>query len=441
MENKKLKQLAVNEFLNTRYKDYSKYVLYSRSIPNMIDGFKPSQRKIIYTAIKSCNKNLLKSASLAGSVISVANYHHGNASLEDAINGLVQPFKNNVPWLSGKGSFGSRLIPIAAAARYTFTKMNQDFYNYFTDFEVCNDSIDPENPEPQFYLPIIPTVLLNGVSGIAVGYSTDILPRNSKDLANACKKVLNGQDISSLELTPYFKGFKGTIEKVNGKYISVGRFSRTKRKNEVLVEDVPIGIDREKYVEILHKLEDDGVIKNFTDSCSKVGFNFTIKLVADTKNLSDKEISDKLRLSKPLKENITVIDFNGNIKVYDSPHQLIIDFCKYRITKYKDRFQHWIERDTQLKRKVDIKIAFISAVISGKIVVSGKSKKQLKEILTKTNLQDEEIETLLKMPIYTLCQDGLDEYKEKSKQLADNIKKWNISIPKDEFIKELGEIK
>ena len=188
--------MNITQLIDTQYKDYAKYVLYSRAIPHMIDGLKPSQRKILYTALKTAKGARIKTASLSGNVISQANYHHGDASLNEAITKMVQPFVNNVPLLRGHGSFGSRLVPEAAAARYTYVQTHTNFEQYFADTMVTETSVDPEDPEPAFYLPIIPWVLVNGIKGIAVGFATEIQPHDPKELAKLCSAHLSGKNIS-----------------------------------------------------------------------------------------------------------------------------------------------------------------------------------------------------------------------------------------------------
>lgn len=431
--------ITVEDFLNTRYKEYSEYVLYSRSIPSMIDGFKPSQRKLIYTADKVCKTSLIKCASLAGDVISKANYHHGNASLEDAINVMVQPFKNNVPWFKGKGTFGSRLVPVAAAARYTYAKMSPEFYRYFKDFEINQKAPDPEDPEPTHYLPIIPTVLLNGIKGIAVGFATEIQPRNPKELADICTRYLNGENIDNIELKPYYEGFKGRIVNNGDNYKCFGVVTPQKRY-DVKITELPIGVSREKYVETLIKLEDDGIIKSYSDRCSKVGFDFNVRLSSDPKILSTDELCELLNLTSNLNENITVIDEHGKLKLYDNPNDIVKDFCEFRKTKYVERYKCWYDRDKEKKRVVDIKIQFINAVLNEKIVLKGKSKAQIKAMLGKTKLPNDLIDTLISMPLYSICKDGLDDLKAKSEEYRLSMEKWLNINTVSEYKKELKTI-
>ena len=168
---------TVTEYLDQDYGNYAKYVIEHRAIPSVIDGFKPTQRKIIYIAAKVWKGNSdkpLKIFQLGGKVASDANYHHGDASLSSAIIGMAQSFKNSMPLLEEIGQFGSLRSPEAGAPRYISTKLNSNFKLLYKDFELLESRYEEGiEIEPDFFLPIIPTVLLNGSSGIAVGFATD----------------------------------------------------------------------------------------------------------------------------------------------------------------------------------------------------------------------------------------------------------------------------
>ena len=290
--------MNVTELIDGQYKDYSKYVLYSRAIPHMIDGLKPSQRKILYTALKTANSNRIKTASLSGNTISQANYHHGDASLNDAITKMVQPYANNVPLLDGEGSFGSRLVPEAAAPRYTYVKMSKNFDAYFSDTVVADKSLDPEDPEPAFYLPIIPWVLVNGIKGIAVGFATEIQPRDPKEIAELCVKHLNGKDILQDPLLPSYPDFFGEIYEENDNMYCEGAFI-VQSQTKLIITEVPIGFNRESYVQVLDKLEDDGKIVSYVDRCDKSGFKFELTLKRG-KKLTNNQIVSMFKLKKKL---------------------------------------------------------------------------------------------------------------------------------------------
>ncbi len=432
--------MNVTNLIDTKYKDYAKYVLYSRAIPHMIDGLKPSQRKILYTALKTAKTNRIKTASLSGNVISQANYHHGDASLNDAITKMVQPFVNNVPLLLGHGSFGSRLVPEAAAARYTYVQTHKNFERYFADTMVAEKSQDPEDPEPEFYLPIIPWVLVNGIKGIAVGFATEIRPHSPKELAKLCTAHLRGKNISNRKLLPSYPGFSGVIEEVNGEVFCVGNF-KLNGQTKLNITEVPIGFTRETYVILLDKLESDGNIVSYIDMCDASGFKFEVTLRRG-KKLTDNQIITMFKLRKKLNQNLTVIDQNNQLKAYDNAIDIIKDFCDYRITKYTERYEYLVDKGESDLKLLLAKIKFISMVISGELNFKNKNKKQIRTELKsmKEYDTDETIDILINMPIYSLCQDELDKLKEKGSELYKQIKTWKTIDVTEQFIKELKVI-
>jgi len=430
--------MNVTQLIDTQYRDYSKYVLYSRAIPNMIDGLKPSQRKILYTALKTAKTNRIKTASLSGNTISQGNYHHGDASLNEAITKMVQPFSNNVPLLRGEGSFGSRLVPEAAAARYTYVQTHKNFESYFADTMVTDPSVDPEDPEPAFYLPIIPWVLVNGIKGIAVGFATEIQPHNPKDLSKLCKAHLEGKDISKRKLLPSYPEFKGTISEVNGDIYCEGEFN-LKSQTKLIITEVPIGYNRETYVNLLDKLENEGKLVSYTDKCDSSGFKFDITLKRG-KSLTPNQIINTFKLKKKLNQNLTVINDKNELKVYDTTIDIIKDFCNYRLTKYTERYNWLIDKGTTDLKLLMSKIKFIEAVIKGDIEFNNKNKQQIKDELKVLNEDDETIDILIRMPIYTLCQDELDKLKEQGGALYNQIEEWKVVDVNEQFIKELGEL-
>lgn len=429
---------TITEYIDSEYKDYSKYVLYSRAIPHLIDGMKPSQRKILYTAIKTA-KNKIKTASLSGNTIAQANYHHGDASLNEAIIKMVQPFSNNAPLLDGEGSFGSRLVPEAAAPRYTFVKLGKNFDKYFADTEVADRSIDLEDPEPAFYLPIIPWVLVNGVKGIAVGFATDILPRSPKSLQRLCVDYASGKNIDKRYIKPHFPDFKGSINQdENDNWYCLGKYERP-LKTKLVITEVPIGHTRESYVQVLNKLEQDGKIVSYNDQCNKSGFKFTVQLRRAI-NMTDAKIITMFKLKKNLKENLTVIDQYGKLRVYDSVNEIIKDFVDYRISKYQDRYDLLIANGKDRLEILKAKIEFINMVLNGKLIFKGKTKDKIRAMLSKYFDSKEIIELLIKMPIYSLCKDERDKFISDGKELAKEIKEWGKIDMNEQYIKEVGEL-
>lgn len=198
----KIIRLPISKFIDTKFRDYAVYVLEQRGIPNFYDALTPVQRFIL----KNTPTSFVKTLTVVGKAIQ-DGYHHGNSSLESAINKLARPFGNATQILEGDGFFGTEVSPSPAAARYTGVKLSSlangilNKYNYLT-------TRDPEGPYDPLWMDA-PLGLVVPIVGIAVGYKSTVLPRKLKDIQD----FLDGKRKS---VKPYFEGFNGTIEKYKG---------------------------------------------------------------------------------------------------------------------------------------------------------------------------------------------------------------------------------
>jgi DNA topoisomerase-2 len=186
-----MKYNDTTDFIKTTSRDYSIYVCQSRGIPAVSDGLKDSQRKALFV-IKPMTEQI-KTVSLAGSMLSSNTYLHGDASATEAISLMAAPYCNNICLLAGVGAFGTRVGPTDwGAPRYTYVKKNAYTESLiYQDYDIIplKENYDGSVMEPKHFLPVIPLVLLNGVSGIAVGWSTEILPRAFKDIVYSTSPV------------------------------------------------------------------------------------------------------------------------------------------------------------------------------------------------------------------------------------------------------------
>ena len=195
-----------------------------RSLPHLIDGLKPSQRKILYSCFKRNLKDEIRVAQLAGYVSEYAAYHHGEASLNSTIVGMAQNFvgANNINLLKPVGQFGSRLQggSDAASPRYIHTYLEDIVSKIFRKEDACllkHLDDDGELVEPEYYLPVVPLLAINGSVGIGTGYSTDIPPYKPDDIVTLIRHRLQGT-IDTLEgrpLDPWWWGFKGKTVRVD----------------------------------------------------------------------------------------------------------------------------------------------------------------------------------------------------------------------------------
>ena len=185
-----------------------------RSIPSLVDGLKPGQRKVLFACFKKNLKTELKVAQLAGYVSEQTAYHHGEHSLQETIIKMAQNFvgSNNMNILEPVGQFGTRILngSDASSPRYIFTHLSQYSQELFNpqDFpllEYLDD--DGQSIEPKYYVPTLPLILINGAEGIGTGFSTKIPSFNPDDLKFCLEKLVEDPDYEIPELTPWYRGF------------------------------------------------------------------------------------------------------------------------------------------------------------------------------------------------------------------------------------------
>jgi DNA gyrase/topoisomerase IV subunit A len=407
---------TVTDYLDNDYKEYAVYVVEERAIPSVIDGFKPTQRKVIFVANKvwrNGSEKPMKIFQLAGRVAADAFYHHGDGSLNSAIVGMAQKFKNSMPVLEDIGQFGSLRSPEAAAPRYIATKLHKNFRLLYKDFELLESRYEEGNEiEPKFFLPIIPTVLLNGGSGIAVGFATNILNRNPLHLIEACLKSLDGKAYS--EPSPWNREFDGSCDLVDSEkfsWIFGGKYD-VKNTTTVSITELPPSITYEKFDQHLIDLEDTRRIASYENNC-KSNINYTLKFRReDLKTLSDSiKLKRLLKMEERQTENFTVLDEFGRLKIFTSASEIIEYFVKFRLTFYDKRKQYIIDTLTQELLVLSNKARFINDIITGKLKINNVPKKEIVLYLQTADFDEVNgsYQYLLSLPIYTLTKETYED--------------------------------
>lgn len=429
-------KLAANE-----WKDFALYTVEARAIPNMIDGCKPVQRFYLYSSIKNSKKEFKKVSAVAG-VLSSYGYNHGETSAASAGQLMAADWSNNVCLVEGRGSFGTRLVQEAAAARYTYTRLHKNFDQYIRDIDLAPEHNDPEHEPPAFYVPVIPLVLANGVKGIATGFATNILPRSPIDIARACREYVEKGKIGK-KVDIQFPDFTGNVvyDPEADRFSCLGTYE-LKSKTVLMITEVPYGYDRESYVKILDKLEEDGYIVSYEDQCDKNGFQFEVKLkqsIAAT--MTDDKIVNMFKLAKNMSENLTVIDFNGKLREYDDERVLIADFCEFRNSILGKRIETRKSEFMEEVRWLTVKMEFIQSVIDNKIAFKNQKKDAVcKQILVETSALENDCDRLLRINILNLTDEMVKQLLGDIKTAKTNLKFWETTTVKQQFIIDLDEL-
>uniref|UniRef100_A0A6C0DMB8 DNA topoisomerase (ATP-hydrolyzing) n=1 Tax=viral metagenome TaxID=1070528 RepID=A0A6C0DMB8_9ZZZZ len=452
------KTISYETFINKDLIHFSNRNL-ERSIPHICDGLKESTRKILYACLKrNLYTNEIKVAQLAGNVSEVTAYHHGENSLQEAIIGMAQIFvgTNNINLLEPKGQMGSRISggQDASSPRYIYTLLSKLTKLIFKEEDnTILNYLDEDglSIEPEYYVPIIPMILVNGGIGIGTGYSTNIAQYNPSDIISTCLKiinnittnigkVLNKNDINkSIEITsdyeideliPYYLGFKGSIYKNDkGNYISKGNYKWID-DNTIEINELPVGVWTENYKEYLEELvvnNNHPYLKSFENHYTAKNVKFILK-IADgcKKDLDDNKILSEFNLtsSKNLGlNNMHLFSEKGNIKKYNTTSAIIKEWFNTRIEKYYDRKEKQLSIMEDEFKVLSAKIRFIIDIIDGNIIIMNIKIKDIEDELLKKDYYkyNDSYDYLLRMPISHLTAEKKEALEKEVKTLKDKI--------------------
>jgi len=392
-----------------------------RSIAHVCDGLKPSQRKVIYACLQRNLTQEMKVAQLAAYVSEKTAYHHGEVSLADTIVKLAHDYmgSNNMNLLEPCGQFGTRLMggKDASQTRYIFTRLMPYARRLF---DPRDDSVlkylqdDGKSIEPEYFVPVLPTVLINGTEGIGTGFSSSIPPYNPSDIKENIRRLLDSE--KPLEMKPWFRNFKGTVTDADGQWVAVGVF----RNNRVT--ELPPGRWTQDYKEFLETLVEKNVISDFKNNSTTESVDFEIYGYDGTDPIKDLKLSKTIHTT-----NMHLFHPKEGIKKYATPQEILMDFLEIRMRYYKLRKQHMIQ---ELSRTNDIlthKARFVKMVVDGKVIVFKKKKSVLEEELKAMGFP--ETDYLLDIKTYQYTHEAIAKLLEDAKRAKEDLEKLkNTSI-------------
>jgi DNA topoisomerase-2 len=372
----------------------------ARSLPHVMDGLKPSQRKILWAARKRNLVSEIKVAQLAGYVSENAAYHHGEVSLMSAIVGMAQNFvgSNNINLLAPNGQFGTRLQggEDSAAPRYIFTALEPvqaTILSKADDPGLSWMEDDGSRVEPEYYMPVLPMLLVNGAIGIGTGYSTEVLPHSPRDLVGALRRRLRGEvaDLTGERLAPWWDGFRGTVTvAADGKRVATrGIYAFVDDENHrVRVSELPVGTWTQDYKafldelasgEVAGKAAGDGgsaarLLKSYVAASSDMEVDFTLTLDPEyyyEAKTFPADFEKRFRLvSNSSMTNMVAFDCDGHIRRFGSVGEILETFYMRRIGGYVARKANELARLDAEITELDARARFVRAVVEGTLVVA-----------------------------------------------------------------------
>jgi DNA topoisomerase-2 len=482
-------RITYNDFIN------KELILFSmadnqRSIPSVVDGFKPGQRKVLYTCFRRNLKKDIKVVELAGSVSGLTAYSYGETSLQQTIVGLAQNYvgSNNINCLEPSGNFGSRLQggQDAASARYIYTRLSPFARRIFHQADeplLTYNTDDGKQIEPEVYMPIVPMILINGADGIGTGWSTSIPNYNPVEVIENLKARMQpgATEESMTMMKPWFRGWTGEVEDIGGeRYKFSGRITET-GECEVEITELPVRLwtqtFKDRLEEIIKAEKTPSFIKDYTEYNTPAKVHFIIKLEeSKMKSIrgNDKAIEETFKMSNTMAtSNMVAFDRHGRIHKYPTVLKIMEEFYNVRLEGYQKRHKYMQAELEKEQARLTNQARFVRAIIDGDLVVSKKKKAVLVAELDKAQYrrfpkivdakkqgefeavveqdedESEDAETtaggsdfdyLLGMAIWSLTQERVDKL---NAQIADKEAELDALLrrsPKDLWIADLDEL-
>lgn len=462
----------LEEELVKSYLSYSMSVIIGRAIPDVRDGLKPVQRRILYSMYELGllhNKPFKKSARIVGEVM--GKYHpHGDAAIYEALVRMAQPWSMRYPLVEGQGNFGSVDRDPPAAMRYTEARLHKIAEEMLEDIDKSTvrmlDNFDGSLQEPEVLPSKIPNLLLNGASGIAVGMATSIPTHNLNDVVDAIIAVIKKPDISIEELIDVIKGpdfptggiiiGKSGIREMyvtgKGSFTVRGKveIKQDKKKKSIIITEIPYGVSKADLInQIASYLQEEEVpVKDLRDESDKEGLRIVIEFPEDiNEDVILNNLYQKTSLQTRFNATFLVIDADKQPKLMNLK-QLIEAYIKHRFEVIRKRTQHAYQQDS---RRAHILEGLIKASRSIDTVVdiirnakdTADAMSQLMEILQMT---EEQAKAVLDMRLGRLTNLETQNLQSEYREVLVRLEKEKELLMSDEkvyevIVQELLELK
>ena len=475
-----VEHVPIPDFINKELIHFSNSDTF-RSIGSVLDGLKPSQRKIMFACMKRNLYKEIKVAQLSGYVSEISAYHHGEMSLQSTIVGLAQTFvgSNNINLLKPNGQFGTRIMggSDSASARYIHTELSGAVPYIFRkeDMPILQyNEDDGVQVEPMYYVPIIPLVLVNGMNGIGTGFSTTIPKYSVQDIIMNMKQRLNGCGYEPIH--PSYQGFMGDIIKIDSKnYMSKGKYNITSDTTIDIIE-LPLGKWTEDYKKFLDSLlPEDGkkkpdvkkkvskYIVDYVNNSTDTTIHFTITVPkgfitalqwSEDPHIDGIEQYFKLTTTKGLSlTNMHLYNEKQQITKYHSINAIMDDFYEVRYDLYCKRKDYQLKVYQNRLNILDAKIRFIQEVMDDIIVIYRQKRdtiiQSLKEREYPQVIDKKVVDTtngakgydyLLKMSLSVFTEEEIEKLQNEHVQLTQEYNALDSMTIKDIWCLELDEL-
>ncbi|WCA22464.1 DNA gyrase subunit A [Candidatus Phytoplasma oryzae] len=473
-KNDNVQQIDIKEEMEKSFLSYAMSVIVSRALPEIQDGLKPVQRRILY-GMKELgvynNSSYKKSARIVGDVM--GKFHpHGDSSIYEAMVRMAQNFNYRYPLIDGHGNFGSIDGDAAAAMRYTEVRMSKIAMEMIKeiDQETINfvNNYDNSEKEPVVLPTSFPNLLINGCSGIAVGMATNIPPHNLGEVINALLIYIEQKDIKIKDLMKYIKGpdfptggeilgcnnLKEAYETGRGRIFIRAKteiIKSDKNKNSIIITEIPYQIKKTNLIERIAFLAKEKIIDGITDLRDESSNKKGIRIVIDLR----RDVNPQIFLNNLYKHSQIHISFNFNMiaLVKGIPQivnlkQIIEEFFLFRIDIINKQKKFELKKALNKKHLIQASVIVLNDIDNAiELIKKSKNIPDAKEkLMNRYGFDEIQSKYILEMSLQKITSIEIEKIKEEEQKLIQQINKYKSIIEsqkkKEEILKkELLEIK
>ncbi|HDZ5951765.1 TPA: DNA topoisomerase IV subunit A [Staphylococcus aureus] len=465
-----IQDLSLEDVLGDRFGRYSKYIIQERALPDVRDGLKPVQRRILYAMYSSGNthdKNFRKSAKTVGDVI--GQYHpHGDSSVYEAMVRLSQDWKLRHVLIEMHGNNGSIDNDPPAAMRYTEAKLSLLAEELLRDINKETVSFIPNYDdttlEPMVLPSRFPNLLVNGSTGISAGYATDIPPHNLAEVIQATLKYIDNPDITVNQLMKYIKGpdfptggiiqgidgIKKAYESGKGRIIVRSKVEEETLRNgrkQLIITEIPYEVNKSSLVKRIDELRADDGIVEVRDETDRTGLRIAIELKKDVNSESIKNYLYK-NSDLQISYNFNMVAISDGRPKLMGIRQIIDSYLNHQIEVVANRTK--FELDNAEKRMHIVEGLIKALSILDKVIElirSSKNKRDAKENLIEVfEFTEEQAEAIVMLQLYRLTNTDIVALEGEHKELEALIKQLRHILDNHDALlnvikEELNEIK
>ena len=441
----------ISDFFNVEYKEWAKSVIEERALPSVIDGFKPTARKVVHAANVGSLKDgkLYKLLALSGDSMKLSLYAHGDASLNSVIINLCKSFNDNFNPLESDSQVGTLRDPDSAGSpRYLYVKQSK-WMNiiYNTDYNLLNFVFEEgQYVEPEHYLPIIPVVLTRNNIGVAVGYAMHNISYNPINIIDACIEYLKTSDINKTTIRPYIRNIKDSNWKLNeeGKWINYGEWKYNVRNDKMSITDLPYDMTYDSFEKLLNKMQEKSVIKSWTNLSTGDSIDYEVSFAkGELKRLfvKDKDgiqLATKMKLIKQVPDDLLwLLDENKKLSYFNTVYSVIKYFVKFRLSVYSERKNKTTAYLEQKYNENSQLVKFIELVSNGTLNIKNRQKADIKSDMDKYKLPL----SLINTPMSKLTKEEQESLLKENTKIKKELDYILSTTEKEMYINDLKDLK